>query len=334
MPALTIAYFGLPLAACLLAARGFEIAMATLPPVPGPGERRLRRLIGSQRVRRVGPRRDAPEAWQGIEARLIELGCDVLVSFFWTRALPARLLDRVPLALGVHPSLLPRHRGPDPYYWSIDAGDEYSGVTVHLLEAGYDTGAIVAQERLPIGERNAWQLARALDRPALRQLFRALDELRAGRPLPRREQSEAQASFARAPMGDELRVDWSWPTERVLRRVRALSPVPGLALDVMGVEFFAECCRATRDYPRALLPGEAALRAGAEPRCVIRTVDGAVSVERARTLVPRTRRNTPPLGAADTGSSPLNEVLLDGARLARLLAARRAAPGYLGLDGC
>ncbi|MGZ6213685.1 MAG: methionyl-tRNA formyltransferase, partial [Candidatus Limnocylindria bacterium] len=61
---------------------------------------------------------------------------------------PADLLEiaaRPPL--NVHPSLLPRHRGPDPTYWAIDSGDEETGVTVHRLEEAYDTGEILAQER-------------------------------------------------------------------------------------------------------------------------------------------------------------------------------------------
>lgn len=269
--------------------------------------------------------------------RLASGACDVLVSWFFTREIPAALLEQVPVALGVHPSLLPRHRGPDPYFWAIDAGDVESGVTVYWLDAGCDTGPIALQERLVIGERNAWQLARALDRPGLRLLFRALDELGAGRELARVEQDETLVTQAPGPNGSELRVDWHWRTERVLRRIRALAPLPGLALEVLGVPFVVESARASEDYPRALLPGEAAIWGAQQSRCVIRTRDGAIAVERARTKLPEPGEALagapPPSGP---GTAELNEVVLDGAELARLLSQGRArsAPGYLDRCGC
>lgn len=50
MSRLKIAYFGLPLGACLLAQRGHDVVCAVLPPVPAPGARRLRRLVGAERM--------------------------------------------------------------------------------------------------------------------------------------------------------------------------------------------------------------------------------------------------------------------------------------------
>ena len=100
-------------------------------------------------------------------ARVRAAAPDLLVSWFWTKRIPARLLSVAP-AVGVHPSLLPRHRGPDPYFWAIDAGDETTGVTAHRLDATYDTGPILAQRTLEIRPSwDAWRLARALDRPSL-----------------------------------------------------------------------------------------------------------------------------------------------------------------------
>ena len=68
------------------------------------------------------------------------------------------VLEVAPLgAIGVHPSLLPRHRGPDPYFWAIESGDLETGVTAHRLEEEYDTGAILAQRRLAIDASwNSW----------------------------------------------------------------------------------------------------------------------------------------------------------------------------------
>src|SRR6185436_17968339 len=105
-------------------------------------------------------------------ARVRALQPDLLVSWFWTTRLPMALIEAARFGgIGAHPSLLPRHRGPDPTYWAIASGDVETGVTVHRIAEDYDTGAILAQERLAIDPHwNAWNLARALDRPSLRLL--------------------------------------------------------------------------------------------------------------------------------------------------------------------
>ena len=75
-------------------------------------------------------------------------------------------------------------------------------------------------------------------------------------------------------------VSWGWPNERVLRRIRALAPMPGLALDLEGLEMFVTRAAPASSFPSALEPGEAAV-VGTPPALVLRTGDGAVAVERA-----------------------------------------------------
>ena len=74
---------------------------------------------------------------------------------------------------------------------------------------------------------------------------------------------------------------WTWSTDRVLRRVRALSPVPGLAIEVAGLKLFVTRLRASAGIPAMLEPGEAAVVGPPPGALVIRTGDGAVQVERA-----------------------------------------------------
>jgi len=181
----------------------------------------------------------------------------------------------------VHPSLLPRHRGRNPYYWSIDAGDDITGVTVHRLEEEYDTGKLLGQREVTIGQRNAWQLARALDRPSLALLREGVGRFARSHPPKPTAQDEQAATWAPEPTGRELKVDWSWPTARVLRRIRAISPVPGLAVEIAGSHFFVTRAQPAPDYVRALEPGEAAVMGHPDGTLVIRTGDGAIAVERA-----------------------------------------------------
>lgn len=270
-------YLGLPLGAVLLARDGLRPELAVLSPTEAPGRRRLRSLLGARVLDARGARPAALErrlhAWFDRERP------DLVVSWFWTRRLPPRFVEEPRLgAIGVHPSLLPRHRGPDPFFHAIDSGDRVTGVTLHRLERDYDTGAILAQEALTIGDRDAWQLARALDRPSLRLLRAGVREAATGRLAPGAPQDARAATDAAPPSGAELRVDFRAPTERVLRRCRALTPAPGIALELRGVPIVVTRVAPADEVSRAVEPGEAAVSAAG---VVIRTGDGAVRILRA-----------------------------------------------------
>src|SRR5512135_1078472 len=133
----------MPLGALLLARDGHDLVYVAIARDDALGLRRARRTFGERLFVRPDP--GSPTAIDRIAA----LEPDLVVSWFWTKRLPRELL-RIAQAIGVHPSLLPRHRGPDPYFWAIDRGDEVTGVTAHLLDETYDTGAILRQVPLRI----------------------------------------------------------------------------------------------------------------------------------------------------------------------------------------
>jgi methionyl-tRNA formyltransferase len=204
---------------------------------------------------------------------------DLLVSWFFTAKLPMSVVRAARGGgIGVHPSLLPRHRGPDPYFAAIDQGDRVTGVTVHRIEAEYDTGAILATRELPIDPSwNAWQLARKLDRPSLALLRDTVRRMAAGEPLPEQPQDESRASHAPTPSDADCALSWSWPVERLLRRIRALAPSPGAFTEIGGAIVTILHARATHDFPRALSPGEGAV---VGERAVVRAGDGAIELLR------------------------------------------------------
>ena len=275
-----VGYFGLPLGAHLLLRDGHELDPCVLSPLAAPGRRRVARQIAPDSLLDAlgAPRATFTEQ---IERALARAQPALIVSWFWTRLLPAAWLNAAAHGgIGVHPSLLPRHRGPNPYFWSIDSGDREAGVTLHTLAPEYDTGTILLQRAIPVGERNSWQLARALDRPSLALLREGVGRFARSHPPAPTAQDEQAATWAPEPTGRELAVDWAWSTERVLRRIRAISPVPGLAVELGGLRFFVTRASPATHFVRALEPGEAAV-VGWPGTLVIRTGDGAIGVERA-----------------------------------------------------
>lgn len=272
-PKLRIAFFGLPLAAVLLAADGHAIELAAISRDDAPGRRRLARILGGDRVVELSETTEA-----ALVRRVIELSPDLVVSWFWTRRLPMALVEAARLGgIGAHPSLLPRHRGADPYFAAIDAGDAVTGVTVHRLAAEYDTGTMLAKRELRVDPGwNAWQLARALDRPSIALLRDVVARLSRGERVPEEAQDEALATRADAPTDDECAIRWAWPTERILRRIRALAPSPGAFTELGDAIVVVTAARATSRFPRVLSPGEAAV---VDARAVVRTGDGAIVLD-------------------------------------------------------
>lgn len=270
-----IAFVGLPLAALLLAEDGHEIAWAGICRRGAIGTRRLRRLIGEEKVAIVP---DLARSAGAIRAARP----DLVVSWFWTKKVPRAIREAAPLgAVGVHPSLLPRHRGPDPTFWAIDSGDAETGVTAHLLEDEYDTGAILGQKRLAIDpEWSAWRLAKKLDRPSLALLREIVAAYARGEPPAKREQDEALATEAPAPDDDLLEIRWADPAETIARRVRAASPWPGTFTEIGSSIVTLTRARATDDVPRALDVGEAYVRP--DGVAVVRAGEGGVELLEGR----------------------------------------------------
>lgn len=266
-----IAFVGLPLAALLLAHDGHTIAWAGICRRDAIGLRRLTKLLGRDRVAVV------PDLAKSA-ARIREAKPDLFVSWFWTKNVPKVVRDIAPLGtLGVHPSLLPRHRGPDPTFWAIESGDAETGVTAHTLEDEYDTGAILGQQRLAIDpEWSAWRLAKMLDRPSLQLLRETVRAYANGRPPTPREQDERLATAAPAPDDELLELRWTDPAEAIVRRVRAASPWPGAFTEIGGQVIVVTQARATHDVPAALERGEAYVRA--DGTAVVRAGTGGVEL--------------------------------------------------------
>jgi len=274
-----ILYFGVPLGAEVLRRAGFDPVASVLAPLDMAGRRRVRR-------RSRGLVLGDPSIDGSVRRLLGSTRPDVIFSFFHPRRIDAEVLALAPRgAFGTHPSLLPRWRGPDPYYWALREGDDETGVTLHRLEATYDTGPIVERATVPItASDDAWSLAKKLDRPALRLLVRAAERLSAGDALEGEPQAEPSTPWARRPSDDDLAIDWRQPADAILRAIlraiRAAAPEPG-ATAVFG-ERWIEVLAASRcdeTPPVGLLPAHAWRT---ERGWAVRCGEGALRIDRAR----------------------------------------------------
>jgi methionyl-tRNA formyltransferase len=205
---------------------------------------------------------------------------DAVASWFWPRKIPTRVLELAPdRAFGVHPSLLPRWRGPDPYFWAIASGDRETGVTVHRLAPEYDTGEILDTEVAAIGPHmTGGALAHALDRRSLGHLVATAQKLARGEALAGTPQGEG-VTWAPEPSEEDLVLRFDRSARELERLVRAARPscyasalLEETYVDVLAAEL--------AQAPRALEIGEAS----ADDRgVVVRTSDGGLRLTAVRT---------------------------------------------------
>jgi methionyl-tRNA formyltransferase len=137
-------------------------------------------------------------------------------------------------AINLHASLLPRHRGAAPVAWAILDGDEVTGVSIMRMEEGLDTGPVYAQRRVPVStDDTVASLEERLAAVGASLMVETLPKIEAGlRPEP---QAESGATYARRLTAEDGRLDLSTlSAAEVDRRVRALTPDPGVWIDVAG----------------------------------------------------------------------------------------------------
>ena len=157
-----------------------------------------------------------------------ELKPDLMVVVAYGQILPQRLLDVPPHGcLNVHTSLLPRYRGAAPIQWAIADGEPETGVTIMKMDAGLDTGPILAVRRTPILPADDSQaLHDRLAQLGAALLAETIPDYVAGKIVPQ-PQPAAGATFAAKIKKGDGRIDWNWPAAKIWNRLRAFTPWPG-----------------------------------------------------------------------------------------------------------
>jgi len=164
----------------------------------------------------------------GVVEQLAQFRPDVIVVAAFGQILPRSVLA-IPRfgAVNVHPSLLPRFRGASPVAAAILAGDEFSGVSIMLMDEGLDTGPILARAQIPIAALdNTGSLTTRLSIIGARLLLEALAHYLRGELTPRL-QNEAEATYSGSITKEDGEIDWHLPAVDIWRRVRAFYPWPG-----------------------------------------------------------------------------------------------------------
>ncbi len=168
--------------------------------------------------------------YKNFVTRLKQYRADLVIVNSYSLILRPDILTIPPLgAINVHGGLLPHYRGANVLNWVLVNGERETGVTLHYMDEGIDTGDIIIQKKIPIGLLDtAFTLRGKLHRAGCELLSELWSLLEAGAPIPCHKQDDARAAYYRRRKPEDGRIDWSLSEKEIYNLVRALvKPWPG-----------------------------------------------------------------------------------------------------------
>lgn len=214
-----------------LADSGYNIvAVYTQPDRKAGRKRESKRSSVSETAEKRGLKVMAPERLDDeAEKEFSALKPDLAVVAAYGRIIPESFLEVPGFGfLNVHPSLLPAYRGPSPIQNAILDGRKETGTTVMLMDKGMDTGAILSQEEVAIGQdEKASELSERLAGISSKLLLEAIPLWieRKLRPIP---QDGSKATQCQLIERNDGKLIWSDDADAIYDRFRALHPWPGV----------------------------------------------------------------------------------------------------------
>lgn len=163
------------------------------------------------------------------ELKSLKADLQIVVAF---RMLPEVVWNMPPMGtINVHGSLLPQYRGAAPINWAIINGEKETGVTTFQLQHEIDTGHILAQTKLSIGEEEtAGELHDRMKEAGAKLLVQTVQGVTDGilKPIPQTAIIKDEKDIKHAPKihTDTCRIDWNKSVDEVHNLIRGLSPYP------------------------------------------------------------------------------------------------------------
>ncbi|HHE76574.1 MAG TPA: methionyl-tRNA formyltransferase [Candidatus Parcubacteria bacterium] len=171
-----------------------------------------------------------PEKIKEIDREILKkINLDLGIIAAYSQIIPKDIIN-IPEKgfLNVHPSLLPKYRGPSPIQSAIINNEQKTGVTIILLDEKLDHGPIIAQEELKINQKKYSydELEEKLAKIGGKLLVKIIPQWIKGRVEPK-PQDDSKATYTKKIEKEDGEIDWSRPAEEIERKIRAFQRWPG-----------------------------------------------------------------------------------------------------------
>jgi len=155
---------------------------------------------------------------------------DLLIVATYHQKISATARSKFGRCVNVHPSLLPSYKGPNPFFWTIKNGEEFSGVTIHELESEFDSGDIWSQQTVPLDfDETQGSLRLKLSEAAGELVVETLLTIGSLKSISLKPQSRnhGRESYFVRPNKQDFEVDFNRSAADTIRSIRSLIPYPG-----------------------------------------------------------------------------------------------------------
>jgi len=169
-----------------------------------------------------------PEKISEVEKEISQLKPDLIITSSYGQIIPKNILD-IPKkeSLNLHPSLLPKYRGPSPIQTAILNGEKVTGITIIKMDEKMDHGPIIAQQETNINPDDTYEsLEDKLSEEITKLLIEILPRYFKNKIQPE-IQDESRATYTKILTRDDGKIDLKENAEEIERKVRAFSPWPG-----------------------------------------------------------------------------------------------------------
>ena len=170
-----------------------------------------------------------PEIIANLKSEILNLKSDLIVVAAYGQIIPKDILKTPRYGcLNIHPSLLPKYRGPSPIQATILNNDQQTGVTIILMDEKIDHGPILANSKfqIPNSKITYQELNRKLANLGVKLLIKTIPKWIKGKIKPK-IQNELKASYTKILKREDGKIDWSKPAKEIERQIRAFHPWPG-----------------------------------------------------------------------------------------------------------
>lgn len=152
-----------------------------------------------------------------------KIKADIYLSIYFRKIFTKKHLAKLGEIINIHPSLLPRYRGPSPTLWALLNNEKYIGVTIHYIDHNIDTGDIIAQQRIAIPEDiSGYQLNSVVMQHATQLFKKMLPKIIRGSHT-RSPQITSEVSYYGRFHANLRKIDWFQSGTSIRNKIRALT---------------------------------------------------------------------------------------------------------------